>query len=1003
MANLINTIPVYKPQTQMTQPQQSVSVQKPLPTSSVSNPFPQVNTYSYIPAKPLSPARTTPKGVRPHAASGHLVKENIFQSMGSTVKSYADYVKYFYKAAFKGEGTDYSVGKINDLAIRTGSLGIATVLATSKVFPFAKGMEFVGLGTWFASMALWPQVLGAPIKAKTGVDINQKYIDSYGRRKFVYEDNLYRPMDLYRHVDLNGKPLSEEEYYKKYDVDYVYLDAVGDKLGIPRDIKNRHEAIMNKMGQVAVQGKTLWMMTAGVMTPVVSSIIADSLQEPLKNGLEKYRYNKQLKEVQELDKKLDSLLDINQPDLGKRRVNTNIEEVIKALDIKIPESSEKEFKSLMGETGTLSKSDFDKLQKFIENRFFGTGLKEPMDCVMHWNMRVTEPKIRLNDNLRDGLMKATSDAVKEVLGGLKKEFVATLPKEITEYKGISQQEYWDIISHSYNDGAQEMGQVAHSAFQNMAQRIPMNRFKQLKGVDEEVIELISDAIDKKVIEYMDSQRHYILPQEKLTQLFRFAELNNQLKQKLAKFEETSIMNISEAITANNWNKVPDKYLKALGFSKAELAQLAAADSSVSSKALAKKLEEVVADPEKYKKVLSTMSKYAKEAISKEEKAVIQLIGTVETPGTLSKVKDLMTAMGGANFGDTMSGPLTNHYRAEIFDLQNKMRNTVDSFVRPIKALDTFKNIDAEIVKILGGNANEYNAKLSNIEYYMFKGMDYETAKKALKAYIKDIALDKNDINNWTTKAEHVLPGGKNGIKDSLGMVQRVIGFVNGRLQPETENIIIDSFVNISEADAAKDTAKQAERFAQRKAAEAFVHKCDANNEIMRSRFLRLINKLTVSLPENRNYMLDEFPLKMFTEELLSGNNKYLDVLDILIDERKSELSLDKISDLKRARQALRESKMAEFGHDNIRKIFKDLLTFDTSNKSISEMTGKNVTEFFIGAAENARSRNKWSKLAYGLLIGTVALSGVVIAMMGKKNYFNKDIYEKKESVQGAVK
>lgn len=67
------------------------------------------------------------------------------------------------------------------------------------------------------------------------------------------------------------------------------------------------------------------------------------------------------------------------------------------------------------------------------------------------------------------------------------------------------------------------------------------------------------------------------------------------------------------------------------------------------------------------------------------------------------------------------------------------------------------------------------------------------------------------------------------------------------------------------------------------------------------------------------------------------------------------------------------------------------------------MTGKNVTEFFIGAAENARSRNKWSKLAYGLLIGTVALSGVVIAMMGKKNYFNKDIYEKKESVQGAVK
>ena len=57
-------------------------------------------------------------------------------------------------------------------------MGIAGVLATSKMFPFAKGMEFVGLGTWFAAMALWPRVLGVPIQMKTGVNINQRYIDS---------------------------------------------------------------------------------------------------------------------------------------------------------------------------------------------------------------------------------------------------------------------------------------------------------------------------------------------------------------------------------------------------------------------------------------------------------------------------------------------------------------------------------------------------------------------------------------------------------------------------------------------------------------------------------------------------------------------------------------------------------------------------------------------------------------------------------------------------------
>ena len=77
------------------------------------------------------------------------------------------------------------------------------------------------------------------------------------------------------------------------------------------------------------------------------------------------------------------------------------------------------------------------------------------------------------------------------------------------------------------------------------------------------------------------------------------------------------------------------------------------------------------------------------------------------------------------------------------------------------------------------------------------------------------------------------------------------------------------------------------------------------------------------------------------------------------------------------------------------------LNFATSNKAISEMSGKNVTEFFKNAAENVRSRNKWSKLAYGLLAGTTALTALAVALVGKKNYFNKDIYEYKNPQQGA--
>ena len=76
--------------------------------------------------------------------------------------------------------------------------------------------------------------------------------------------------------------------------------------------------------------------------------------------------------------------------------------------------------------------------------------------------------------------------------------------------------------------------------------------------------------------------------------------------------------------------------------------------------------------------------------------------------------------------------------------------------------------------------------------------------------------------------------------------------------------------------------------------------------------------------------------------------------------------------------------------------------FLTANKAVAEASGKNVTEFLASAAQNVRSRNKWLKLVYGLLTGTVAVSAYTIAMMGKNNNLNKEITNKQSS-QGALK
>ena len=1050
MPSLLNTIPVYKPQSPANT--QAPSGLQSLPTASVSNPFPGVQTYSYVPARPLSPARTTPKGVRPQKVSGSLVKENIFQAAGSTVKSYADYAKYFYDAGFKGEGTDYSVGKINDLGIRAGSLGIAAALAASKQFPLAKGMEFVGLATWFASMAIWPHILGAPIKAKTGVDINQQYIDSSGRRKYVYEDNQYRPMDLYRHVDVDGTPLSEDEYYKKYKDDFAYLDAIGDKLGIPRDIKNRHEAIMNKMGQIAVQGKTLWMLTAGIMTPVLSSIVADAAQNPLRNAIEKHRFNKASKVFDGFEKSLDKLVDINAP-FDSRKIQTNLDEIMKELGITVSEQSQQTLKSLLlrdcdlsqadfdvlknlaegrfagtdfgqklraaldaavkdGENLRLPKdkmadvlsaleseamrnidgntkgqleyllnrskhltqSEFDKLQKFFDNELYGSGVKDVFDNIVKNEVKFTEPNVTLSDSLKEGIKKASIDGVRDAVAKMNKDFASTLPDEIKNFAGLTDSEWQSIISKSRNNNKQELDIISTNSLKNVVKREFLTKLKGVKNLDEDAVEMISKYIDSHIDKYMESQRHYIIPHERVMELFKFAEVNKSLMAKVADYEKASVMNIAESITANNWNRLPQKYLKALNFTKEEIAQLGALDTSFSKQVLAKKFEEIAANPHEYEKVLQQMSALAKEAIEKEEKAILRLTGTVDTPGVLSKIKDLMQSVGGAVFKD--SDGVATMYKVRIFDAQNKYRNTVDSFVRPIKILDTFKNLDGYVRNILGGSEEAFNnlVKNNSADYHMFEGLKYEDAVKSLKEYIKDIALDKNDINDWTTKFEHNVPGSKRGMKYSLNMVRNIANIVNGEFGKDTAEII-------------------------RKAAdEAFINKCNANNTIMRYRYLALDYKLARDFFNNKCYMRDYKPAEALVEEICNGNYKNLHVLEALIDERKAELSLSEIAELKNLRETARLGYKYEIPNkeDFVRRILTPL-DFHTSNKSVAEMSGKSVSEFFKDAAQSVRSRSKWTKLVYGLLVGTVAFSTIVIATMGRKNYFNKDIYEKKDA------
>ncbi|MBE7704601.1 MAG: hypothetical protein E7Z90_02165 [Cyanobacteria bacterium SIG29] len=228
----------------------------------------------YIANQPISPVKPAPlpaftfnsEGkIKPLDDKAKLLPSRIFGSPIEYAKDLKQDVVNIGRAA-KGKANDHELGRINDVAMKLGSLALATYLFVKNPLKLSKAMEFVGFGTFFASMSLWPKLaIQAPIKARTGVDIHQKYIDSQGRKKMLHQDPQYDLTDLYSRED---------------------LDKMGKKLGVAENLPDRDSFIKQRAKKTAVQGNTLWMMTAGIATPVMSALACNRLEKPINNAIE---------------------------------------------------------------------------------------------------------------------------------------------------------------------------------------------------------------------------------------------------------------------------------------------------------------------------------------------------------------------------------------------------------------------------------------------------------------------------------------------------------------------------------------------------------------------------------------------------------------------------------------------------------------------------------------------------------------------------------------------
>ena len=863
-------------------------------TSHVFNPRETFSRFEYPQALPLSQAITVPKGIKEDPPKGKLIKENFLESMQSTVKSYGDYCKYFYNAGFKGTGTDYSVGKINDLAIRVGSLGIAITLASSKFFPFARGMEFIGLGTWFAAMAAWPKLLAMPIKAKTGIDPTLKYEDSQGRRKSFFEDRQYLCFDLFKHIDKNGN-------YNPNAPEYEMFDNIGDKLGIPRNIPNRREAIQNKIAQYAVQYNALTMLTAGVMTPVLSSIVADQLQIPLGAAIEKTRTVHTGINVQNMSKKIASLL--TQDNL---LVDSAIETLGTELDPKLAQIIEKySLATQEGLSQYISPKEEQILSNLLGQRYYGTGFGAGILQELQSGSVISRNAIPVNANLgldivdlsksiSDKLQEIKTEEIRNLFNEIEKTYLDLNPADkgninsskisdildslknskkgrtskfrslinsASEYGNLtveelktainakdldtlnlakyridttlSTQEIWRAL-----DSVKGIMQNSDNAFTPVGQKYAAVQLQLVfgnklrsAGIDNEVVRELNSVFDGEIKKYFDTRKGNLIRPEQLQKLFKISELNLQIKNKIDSYKAATIKDIAESVTARSWDKLPKKYFNLIGFTKEELEQLAGIDTVKASEIISKKFGELTQDEKKLNHAITMMSKYANSAVTKEQKAFIKLVGTTENPGLITYAEKLTEKLlENSSFYELKAG-FERYFIGSKKSVKQKVINTIDSLGKPIQILDIFKTLNVEVVPkvqngiivgekivapekaphiikdFLGVDTQEFVKKMQDDlekgKYYTFQeGYDepgaYRKAVYSLVDYIKNIALQKNDISDWITKHEAQPEGFTKGIKHSKHMVGTMADTIFAHFSPATRAAIENGASGLSD-------------------------------------------------------------------------------------------------------------------------------------------------------------------------------------------------------------
>ena len=496
--------------------------------------------------------------IKPLPSNGHLVRNSLFDIPSEIFRDIKYNVKAFHHSV-RGKANDNELGSLNDLGMKLGGLTIATYLFSKKFAPLSKAMEFVGLVSFFAAMDIWPKLaLQLPAYLIHGFDVRQQYRDNYGTKKPVFQDHQFIPWDLY----------SDEE-----------INKIGDRLRVPKDMKNRRDFIQEKMRKIALQNNTMWMLTAGFATPVMSALICEALKDPIHNYQDRKlnkkanallsNFNTEISkyDFSQKDEKLNALIEKYK---GQTITDEAFSEISKSLsagmDTITAKAVERDLKNVILQKGySISKKTFEDLSASIKGVLKGIP-EEDLNALIP---NADEIISKLDDSKKGALLAGETLIGQSEFSHYVTAFENAVDEKFAAYRVSNS-------ASSYADAARfridEMIQSEKSILDTHFRAVPSS------VLTEDAINSLKEV--NKVLNTFHARQRV---------------LNKYAYLKSAQSQETYL--------ANTWNGILDSdLLKTLGITEKDISKTRM-DSNLVGKLLRDKLEAIVADDAKYNEVI----------------------------------------------------------------------------------------------------------------------------------------------------------------------------------------------------------------------------------------------------------------------------------------------------------------------------------------------------------------------------------------------------------------